>query len=88
MQYSVYIIQSLIDGSYYIGYSADPDLRLQKHNEGWTKSTKSKIPWKLVYIETHDSKGEAIVRERQLKSWKSHKEIDKLIACHARGRPE
>jgi len=53
----------LIDGSYYIGYSVDLDLRLQRHNEGWTKSTESKIPWKLVYIETHDSKGEDIVRE-------------------------
>jgi putative endonuclease len=84
---SVYIIQSLKDGSYYIGYAADPDLRLQRHNDGWTKSTKSKIPWRLVYTEIYDSKSEAIVRERQIKSWKSHKEIDKLIACHARGRP-
>ncbi len=84
----VYIIQSKRDASYYVGYSADPHLRLQRHNEGWSKSTKSKTPWQLVYTETYKSKTDAITRERQIKSWKSHKEIDKLIACHAGGRPE
>ena len=88
MQYSVYIIRSLKDGSYYIRYSANPNLRLHRHNDGWTKSTKSKIPWRLVHIEKYDSKTDALKRERQLKSWKSHKELDKLIDCHAGGRPE
>jgi putative endonuclease len=37
-----YIIQSLVDGSYYIGSTHDVLLRLERHNIGWTKSTKGK----------------------------------------------
>ena len=88
MSYSIYIIQSLKDGSYYVGFSTKPQLRLQRHNEGWTKSTKSKVPWKLVYTETYQSKTDAIKREKQIKSWKSHKGINRLVFSHVGGRPE
>jgi putative endonuclease len=88
MKYYTYIIQSQKDGRYYIGYAADPRLRWQRHNEGWSKSTKGYAPWQLVYTEEYNSKLEAQARERQLKSWKSHKAIDELIACHAEGRPD
>ena len=75
----LYIIQSLKDGSYYIGHSHDPGLRLMHHNDGWTRSTKGKRPWKLVYVESCGTKGDAMEREFQLKRMKSRKAIEKWI---------
>ena len=88
MKYYVYIIQSQKDGRYYIGYAADPFLRLERHNEGWSRSTKGYTPWKLIYTEEFETKSEALARERQLKSWKSRKALEDLIACDAEGRPD
>ena len=86
--YYLYVIQAEVDGSYYVGYTRDVKERLRRHNEGWTKSTKSKVPWKLVYTEAYQSKTDAIKREKQLKSWKSHKQIDRLVFSQVEGRPE
>ena len=63
----VYIIQSLKDGSFYIWYSSNIEERLKKHNEGKSRYTSKKIPWKLVYTEEFSSKSEAIKREKFLK---------------------
>jgi putative endonuclease len=67
MTFYVYIIQSDFDKSYYKGFSHDPLIRLQQHNNGETSSTRHLIPWNLVYIEELASKTEAIIRERSLK---------------------
>jgi putative endonuclease len=47
--YSVYILQSEMDGSYYVGSSADPVDRLAKHNRPHKGYTASKQPWKLGF---------------------------------------
>ena len=67
MAYYVYIIESLQDGTFYKGYSEDPLKRLQQHNQGESKYTSGKMPWKLVYVEECASKTEALIRERNLK---------------------
>ena len=85
--YFVYIIQSLKDGSYYVGSSADVGIRLLRHNEGWSKSTKAKLPWKVVHVETFKSKSDALIRERQIKRMKSRSYIERLISG-AGGRPD
>ena len=48
MDYYVYILESEVTGSFYIGQTQDIDARLEKHNKGYVKSTKAKRPWKLV----------------------------------------
>ena len=65
---------------YYIGHTHDLKLRLERHNHGWTKSTKAGIPWKIVYYETYETKSEAYKREIELKRLKSRKLIEKLIS--------
>jgi putative endonuclease len=75
----VYILQSEISGKYYIGSTGDLNDRLQRHNHGRSKATKSGIPWKLVCFETFENRADAMKREMQIKSWKSHLEIDKLV---------
>jgi hypothetical protein len=47
MNYYVYIIESLVDGTFYKGYTLDFNERLKQHNEGWSHYTSRKIPWKL-----------------------------------------
>ena len=77
--YYVYILQSEKSGKYYTGYCADIEVRLIRHNSGATPSTKSGIPWKLVYFENFSEKSEAIKRENEIKSKKSRKYIENLI---------
>jgi putative endonuclease len=53
MPFFVYILQSEIDESYYVGSCGDLGERLRRHNEGRSLYTKTKLPWKLVYTEEH-----------------------------------
>jgi putative endonuclease len=76
----VYIIESAVDGSYYKGFSENPVLRLTRHNNGETRSTKNLLPWKLVYIEELPSKREALIRERNLK--KASRERIQALLIH------
>ena len=71
MAYTVYILESLIDGSFYIGYTQDIFLRLEQHNAGETKYTSRKKPWKIVYTELMESKSDALKREIFLKKQRS-----------------
>ncbi len=75
----VCIIQSDIDSSYYVGSAHDVPLRVERHNAGWTRSTKGKRPWNLIYTEAYESKSQAARREYQIKRWKSRKKIEELI---------
>ena len=67
--FHVYVIYSEKVGKKYIGYTEDLELRLQQHNSGSLGVyTKSKGPWILKYKETYETKKEAILRERYLKT--------------------
>ncbi|MEL7146462.1 MAG: GIY-YIG nuclease family protein [Bacteroidota bacterium] len=77
--YYVYILKSKKDGSYYIGYSANLNSRLEKHNSATTGYTSTKQPWELVYQESYDTKNEALQRELAIKRKKSRGYIEFLI---------
>ena len=76
---SVYILRSESSGRFYIGCAEDPRMRLAEHNRGQTTSTRGRGPWLVVYEERFATSSEALKRERQLKSWKSHRSIQQLI---------
>ena len=80
--YFVYIIYSKKRDSFYIGYTANINSRITKHNAGATISTKSGIPWELVYSEQYVTKTEAIKREKAIKKKKSRKYIEYLITMN------
>ncbi len=67
MRYYVYILESLVDGTMYKGYSHDYIKRLNEHNAGLSKYTSRKLPWKLIYAEGCANKTAALIREKQLK---------------------
>jgi putative endonuclease len=57
------------DGSFYTGWTTDPERRLKEHNAGrGARYTRSRRPLKLVYLETQASRSAAMRRERALKS--------------------
>ena len=78
-----YILQSEIDNSYYIGHSSDIMKRLEYHNQGISKFTSKKIPWKLVYIEVFQTKKEANQREIFLKRQRNHSFYERLISSES-----
>ena len=71
MPYYVYILQSTVDLSYYKGFTEDIAKRLEQHNNGESRYTSRKMPWKLVYLEELPSKREALIREKQIKRYNS-----------------
>ena len=79
MTYYLYIIQSAMDDSFYIGSTQNLDERLTRHNQGRSKFTKTKCPWHLVYFEEHPDRSSAMKREYAIKRKKSKDYIESLI---------
>jgi putative endonuclease len=64
---------------YYSGITYDISWRLERHNNGWGRYTKSGIPWRIVYTEEYKSKTEALRREKEIKNKKSRRYLEELI---------
>ena len=63
-----YIVECA-DGTYYTGWTTDPERRVQQHNKGiGARYTKMRRPVKLVYIEPQPDKITALKRERAIKA--------------------
>ena len=66
----IYILQSLKDKNFYVGFSTDLKDRIAYHNNGNVPSTKNRRPLKLVYYEACINQQDATRREKYLKtSW-------------------
>ena len=68
MPYYTYILISLKNGRKYYGSCEDMEIRLKRHNAGLVKSTKSYIPYRVLYIEEYDTRSEAFAREKFFKT--------------------
>ena len=64
----VYILKSLKDNKLYIGYTSNLRLRYKEHSNGEVKSTRNRLPMKLVYYEAYKSEKDARAREKYLKN--------------------
>ena len=73
--YYVYILLSQRDGKLYIGSTQSIKIRLEKHRNGFVRSTKYRRPLRLIYFETYLSRRDAERRERFLKGGKGHEEL-------------
>ena len=75
----VYVLRSDRDGDFYVGSTNNLERRLVEHNRGESLSVRNKGPFKLVYCEEYATKKEAIIREKQIKSYKSGIAFKKLL---------
>jgi putative endonuclease len=56
------------DGSFYCGWTVDPQKRLMKHQSGkGGRYTRSRLPVRLVFFEVFQDRGQAMRREREIK---------------------
>ena len=79
MKYVVYILYSASKDKYYIGQTQDITDRMIRHNSGRSKSTKHGIPREIVYLKEFDTRSEAMIWEKELKTKKSETFIEELI---------
>jgi len=79
IMYTVYILQSLKNNRYYTGQTSNIGSRLETHNRGMVKSTKSFIPWKLIHTENYLNRSEACKRELEIKKYKGGILFKKLL---------
>jgi len=77
--YYVYILESLKDGKRYVGYTSDLRKRFEEHNDGKNFSTKSRIPFKLIYYEACLEKEDAQRREKFFKQTKGRESVTKRL---------
>ena len=72
-QYHVYVLENP-EGRFYIGQTENLEKRISDHNR--TDCTRGKYtrkngPWELVWYEQHPSRSSAMIREKEIKGWKS-----------------
>ncbi|MEW6716629.1 MAG: GIY-YIG nuclease family protein [Chloroflexota bacterium] len=67
MPYYCYIVECS-DGTYYTGWTNDPQQRIREHNAGHgSRYTRSRRPVQLVYLEEHPGRMAALRRESAIK---------------------
>lgn len=81
--YFVYILQCG-DKSLYTGITTDVKRRLKQHKNGagghYTSSREVK---KVVYTEKHPTRGSALKREAEIKSWRRAQKLALYLKGHA-----
>jgi len=78
MAYFCYIVECA-DGTYYTGWTTDPQRRTKQHNLGrGAKYTRQHGPVRLVYVESLPDRSHAMRRENAIKKY-SRERKKKLI---------
>lgn len=79
--YYVYIIENLLDESWYIGFTDDIKRRLSEHNSkaGGQYTKQKNGRWHLIYAEFYLDKIDALGREKFLKSGSGRNFVKKQI---------
>ena len=80
-----YVLQSLVDKNYYVGYTKDLKLRFEQHSKGRVNSTKDRRPLKLIYYEACINRGDAIKREKYLKTHYGRMYLKKRLKSYFTG---
>jgi putative endonuclease len=70
MSFFVYILASRRNGTLYVGMTDDLARRIEAHKTGAVPGFTSRYGvTRLVWVEAHASREDALVRERRLKKW-------------------
>jgi len=83
----VYILRSVKDGGFYIGYSANLRTRFDEHANGESFSTSYRRPWRLIYYEAYLNREDALGREKYLKSGSGRRFLKAQLAHYLQKTP-
>lgn len=75
----VYVLISLKDGLFYIGYSDNLKQRLQEHCQGKNISTRNRRPIELIFYEAFPNKFDTLKRERYFKTTKGKVTLRQML---------
>ena len=75
----IYVLKSLKDNKTYIGYTNNIEVRLAKHNSGQVKSTKHRLPLKLLFSEEFETSPEARKRELYWKNGGGRRKLKEIL---------
>lgn len=79
MYYYFYILRSNKNGKLYLGFTPDLKERIQSHNNGENKATKSNIPYELIFFSGFKSKTDALECEKYFKTTAGWRRIHKML---------
>jgi putative endonuclease len=77
--YYVYVLYSLKDKKFYIGFTNNLKLRYQEHEKGEVISTRSRQPLKFIYFEAYINEVNARKRELFYKSGRGRETLHKIL---------
>lgn len=77
--YYVYILLSLRDRRFYIGFTNDLRRRLAEHKQGKNISTAKRLPVELIFYEAFPVKSDAERRERYFKTAKGKTTLRQML---------
>ena len=84
--YYVYVLKSKKDNKLYYGFTDDLKRRINEHNNKEVHSTKSRVPFELIYFENTSNIIEARKRERYFKSGFGRKYVkNRIMALSSNG---
>lgn len=66
--FTTYVLESLHDGKHYTGFSEKPVERLRQHNAGKVTATKSRRPFRIIFMRDFATRTEARAFEKYLKT--------------------
>ncbi|WP_296705599.1 GIY-YIG nuclease family protein [Algoriphagus sp.] len=82
-EFVVYVLFSKTTGKTYTGMTSDLITRFHFHNFKSTKGyTLRYRPWVVIHVEFFDTKKDALIREKELKSGKGREWIKKNILAN------
>jgi putative endonuclease len=83
--YYTYVLQSKADGKFYTGFTKNLKLRFEQHNDQLVKSTKRRVPLKLIYYEACLDRTDATKREKYFKTYHGKMFIKKRLKSYLTG---
>jgi len=77
--YFVYVLKSINHNKTYVGYTNNLNRRIEEHNKGRSKFTRTYKPWQLIYKEEYPTISEAMKREKYLKTSAGRNFLKKIV---------
>ena len=83
--YYTYLLHSMKDNGFYVGFTKDLKQRFEQHQRGEVQSTKNRLPLNLIYYEACLTQEDATRRERYIKTYNGRMFLKKRLKSYLTG---